>query len=110
MTEGESTGRDNWIGGGGGLCITGQARNLGQWKFPRINEGNSSEDLAMDDMEPEPAIFYNQARPHEALGHQPNHKTLDPQFVLPTRYTWGKVEQNLREGLTINRPSLGPIS
>ena len=109
MTEGESTGRDNWIGGWGGLCITGQARNLGQWKFPRINEGNSSEDLAMDDMEPEPAIFYNQARPHEALGHQTNHKTLDPQFVLPTRCAGIKLELKLGEWPYIDWSGLRPV-
>lgn len=38
-------------------------------------------------MEPEPAVFYNQARlPKEGLGHQPSHKTFNLQFVLPIRY------------------------
>jgi hypothetical protein len=38
-------------------------------------------------MEPESAISSNDARlPMEGLGHQPSHKTLDPQFILPTRY------------------------
>jgi hypothetical protein len=38
-------------------------------------------------MEPELAISCNQARfPMEGLGQQPSHKTLDPQFVLPTGY------------------------
>jgi hypothetical protein len=37
-------------------------------------------------IESELAISCNQAGlPVKVLGYQPNHKTLDPQFVLPTR-------------------------
>lgn len=37
-------------------------------------------------MEPELAIYCNQAKlPMEGLGHRPIHKTLGPQFVLPSR-------------------------
>lgn len=39
----------------------------------------------MGDMEPEPTIFYNQARPQvERLGHQPSDKTINLQFALPS--------------------------
>ena len=37
--------------------------------------------------------------PIEGLGQQPSHKTLHPQFLLPTRCARVKMEQNLREGL-----------
>jgi hypothetical protein len=37
-------------------------------------------------MNPKLVISCNQARlPMEGLGHKLSHKTLDPQFVLPTR-------------------------
>lgn len=39
----------------------------------------------MGDMDPELDISCNQASlPMEGYGHQPNHKSLDPQFVLLT--------------------------
>jgi hypothetical protein len=39
-------------------------------------------------MEPEMAISSNlKILTTEGLGHQLNHKTLDPQFLLPTRYS-----------------------
>jgi hypothetical protein len=42
----------------------------------------------MENIEPETAISYNQARlPMEGLGHQPSHNSLDPQFVLTIRCT-----------------------
>ena len=34
--------------------------------------------LVMENIEPEPAIFSNQATLVEGLGHQPSHKTFDP--------------------------------
>jgi hypothetical protein len=52
----------------------------------------------MENMESELDIFYNQAHlPMEGLGNQPNHRTINPYFVLPTRWTRIKMEQNLRE-------------
>ena len=40
----------------------------------------------MGDIEPESAITSNEASlPMEGLEHQPSHKILDPQFILPTR-------------------------
>ena len=48
------------------------------------------------DMKQEMAIYCNQARlPMEGVGHQPSHKTLDPQFVMPTRCAVVKVVQKL---------------
>jgi hypothetical protein len=44
-------------------------------------------------MEPEIAISCIQARfPMDGLGHQPMHKTFDPQFALSTRYAEVKME------------------
>lgn len=49
-------------------------------------------------MEPELAIFYNQAKlPAVGVGYQPNHTTCDLQFALPTKYTKVMVVQNVRE-------------
>lgn len=62
-------------------------------------------------MEPELAISCNQAGlPVEGLGHQPSHKTLDPQFVLPTRCAGVKVAKKLWEQPTNDWSSLRPIS
>jgi hypothetical protein len=37
----------------------------------------------MEDMDPEPAIFYNKAKlPTVGLEYQPRHKTLDLQYIL----------------------------
>ena len=53
--------------------------------------------LASGDMETEMVISYSQARlPGERGGHQPTHKTFNPKFVLPTRYTGIKMEYSLR--------------
>ena len=52
----------------------------------------------MGDIEPELAISCIQKRfPMEKLVYQPSHKTLDPQFLLPTRCAGVKMEQKLRE-------------
>ena len=47
-------------------------------------------------MEPELAIFYNQARLLVVgLGHHPSHKIIDLQSVLPARHAGAMVAQNL---------------
>jgi hypothetical protein len=73
--------------------------NLWGWPSLRL--------LVMEDTDPEPAISCNQKRlPMEGLWHQPSHRTLDPQFVLPIRCAGVKMEQKLREWTTNNWPSL----
>ena len=53
------------------------------------------------DLKPEQAISCNQVRlSKEGLGHQPSHKTLDPQFVLPINVQMQKMKQNLWDGPT----------
>lgn len=53
-----------------------------QWKLFGPYEGDASE----EDMGPELAIFYNQARFLVIeVGHQPIHKTIKPQPILPPR-------------------------
>jgi hypothetical protein len=50
-------------------------------------------------MEPKMVTFYNKAiLPVVGLEHQPSHKPLDPQFVLPTRYSGIKLEKKGRRG------------
>ena len=59
----------------------------------------------MKDVEPEMTISYGQKRfPMEKLVYQPSHKTLDPQFLLPT---WCAVvkDQRLKEWPTNDWPS-----
>jgi hypothetical protein len=45
-------------------------------------------------IKPETTTAYNQIRfPMKGLGHQPTHKSLHPQFVLPTRYAGVKMNR-----------------
>jgi hypothetical protein len=54
--------------------------------------------LEMEDKEPEPTIFCNQARlPMVALWHQPRHKIFDLQFVLLAKCSGEVVAKNLWE-------------
>lgn len=54
--------------------------------------------LVMEDMEPEPAIIYNQEHPQaEGLGHQPSHKTSDLQCVMLAN------EMGLKPSITLIR-------
>lgn len=70
---GDSTERDNW----NWETFQGQCGNLVQWKQPGIYNGELSKDfyLVLGNAEPEPLIFYNQARlPAVRLEHKPSHK------------------------------------
>jgi hypothetical protein len=52
----------------------------------------------MGDMKPELAISYNHPTLLvEGLGHQPSHKTLNLQFVLPARCAGVKVVEKVWE-------------
>ena len=65
----------------------------------------------MEDMEPELAIFYNQARlPVVGLGHQPRYKTFALQPVLPARRAGAMVAQSMWEGSTNDWSNLRPKS
>lgn len=46
----------------------------------------------MGHMEPETASYNQKRCVMEDLGHRPNHKTLEPEFVLPTRCVGVKME------------------
>jgi hypothetical protein len=53
------------------------------------------------DMVPELAIFYNQAKlPVVGMGYQPNHKTCNLQFALPSKCARVIMAQNIWEETT----------
>lgn len=67
--------------------------NLQDWPYQRL--------LVMGDMDPEPAIFSNQARFLKAeLAPKPRHKTFNLQSVLPPRCVRVMVTQNFWVWLT----------
>lgn len=74
----ENTERNKW----NRKAFGGQCGNQVQWKFPGIYKIDPSQDF-QEDVEPEQAIFSNQAR-LSAMGlrHQPSHKTFNLQSIL----------------------------
>ena len=58
------------------------------------NQYGESPGLAAGDMEFEVVIFCSQVGlPVERQEHQPTHKTFNPKFVIPTRYSGIKMEK-----------------